>query len=91
MTPKKNEDSAKLKSEWDKIRKLEMKIGKVSKNEADMRQKMYDHKLKMEGMLNKAAKMEEEKKMATHEYDVKNRRGLTSQASQSTSKAKPPV
>ena len=62
MTPDRNtEDSVKLKKEWDKIKRLEMKIGQASKNESKMKQKMYDHKLKMEGMLNKAAKLEEEK------------------------------
>jgi len=41
-------------------------------------QKMYDHRMKMENMLNKAKNMEEEKKQATDTYDLKNRRGLTS-------------
>ena len=34
---------------------------------------------------------EEEKRQATHEYNVKNKRGLTSQANLTASKAKPPM
>jgi hypothetical protein len=45
-----------------------------------MNSKMYDHKLKMEGIMNKARVMEEEKKQTTESYNVRNRRGLTSQA-----------
>lgn len=51
-----------------------------------MKAKMYDHKLRMEGILSKAAKMEEEKKQTTEKFDVKNKRGLTSQASQTAQK-----
>lgn len=46
-----------------------------------MSSKMYEHKVKMEGALGKARAMEEEKKQATQSYDLKNKRGLTSQAS----------
>lgn len=51
--------------------------------------------MKMEAVLNKAAKMEEEKQNATMDYDLKNRRGLASQMSSQTAKkpqkGKPPV
>ena len=49
---------------------------------------MYDHKMKMEVMLSKAKVMEEEKKQATREYDLKNRRGLTTQMSNTAQKTK---
>lgn len=80
-----------MKAEWDKIRKLEAKIGQVNKAQADMSSKMYDHRLKMEAILNKAKVLEEEKKQTTEKYDVKNKRGLTSQASSAAQKSKPPV
>jgi len=38
----------------------------------------------------KAKTWEEEKKQATQQYDLKNKRGLTSQAGLTASKAKPP-
>lgn len=78
-TPSKSRDlDSKMKQEWEKIRKLEAKIGQANRAQEDMKAKMYDHKLRMEGILSKAAKIEEEKKQATEVYDVKNRRGLTS-------------
>ena len=80
-----------MKKEWDKIRKLESQIGQATKAQQDMTAKMYDHRLKMEGILQQASAMEEEKKQATGQYDLKNRRGLTSQANQTASKAKPSV
>lgn len=80
-----------MKAEWEKIRKLEAKIGRVNKAQEAMSSKMYDHRLKMEAILNKAKYMEEEKLEATERYDVKNRRGLTSQVSAPVPKAKPPV
>jgi len=43
-----------------------------------MTSKMYDHRLKMEGMMGKVESMEEEKRQVTGEYDLKNKRGLTS-------------
>ena len=43
-----------------------------------MTAKMYDHRLKMEGILQQANAMEEEKKQTTGQYDKKNLRGLTS-------------
>ena len=52
-----------------------------------MTSKMYDHKMKMENMLNKAKALEEEKLQATNDYDLKNKRGLTSQTE---NKVKPP-
>lgn len=54
-----------------------------------MTTKMNDHKMKMENVLGKARVMEEEKKQATQQYDAKNKRGLTSQLSQ-TAQKKPP-
>jgi len=55
-----------------------------------MMQKMYDHRMKMEAQMNKANLLEEEKKQATESYDMKNRRGLTSQNSK-TAQKKPPL
>ena len=52
---------------------------------------MYEHKVKMEGALGKARAMEEEKNQLTQSYDVKNKRGLTSQASVTAQKGRPPV
>ena len=52
---------------------------------------MYEHKMKMEGALSKARIREEEKKQVTQQYDLKNRRGLTSQSSLTAQKGKPPV
>ena len=54
-----------MKKEWEKIRKLESKIGQATKAQQAMQNKMYDHRLKMEGILNKASMMEEEKKQVT--------------------------
>ena len=56
-----------------------------------MSSKMYEHKVKMEGALGKAWAREEEKKQATQQYDLKNKRGLTSQASLTAQKGRPPV
>jgi hypothetical protein len=56
-----------------------------------MTSRMYEHKVKMEGALGKARAMEEEKNSATSQYDVKNKRGLTSQASLTAQKGRPPV
>ena len=91
MTAEEQEEEAKMKREMAKIRRLEQKIGMANKAQQDMMQKMYDHRMKMENMLNKAKNMEEEKKQATDTYDLKNRRGLTSQAHAQTAKKKPPV
>jgi len=80
-----------MRNEWTKIRQLEKKIGAAQKAQTDMTSKMYDHRMKMEAVLNKSKAMEEEKRQATSQYDLKNKRGLTSQISQSASKPKPPV
>lgn len=44
-----------------------------------MTSKIQDHKMKMEYIMRKAEVMEEEKKQTTQEYNMKNKRGLTSQ------------
>jgi len=56
-----------------------------------MASKLHDHKMRMEADMNKASKWEEEKRQATQQYDLKNKRGLTSQVNQTASKAKPPM
>lgn len=68
-----------MRKEWAKIRSLEQRLGNANKKEQAMTSKMYDHKMKMESILNKAAVMEEEKNEVTKQYDMKNKRGLTSQ------------
>lgn len=83
------EESDKMKKEWAKIRKLEQKLGVANKAQQEMQGKINDQKMRIEAALNKAQGMEEEKKQVTSQYDLKNRRGLTSQIS-GTAK-KPPV
>lgn len=56
-----------------------------------MQEKLYDHRIKLEAKLMRAEKMEEEKNAAMKEYDLKNKRGLTSQISQTTKKGRPPI
>jgi dsDNA-binding SOS-regulon protein len=90
MTAEETEEEAKMKREMAKIRRLEQKIGMVNKAQQDMLQKMYDHRMKMEAQMNKAKTLEEEKKQATESYDLKNKRGLTSQVSK-TAQKKPPI
>ena len=85
-------EEAKVEKEWAKIRRLEQRLGAANKAQADMVEKMNDHKMKMEAVLNRAADMEEVKKQATAQYDLKRKRGLTSQIHQTEKKAqKPPV
>ena len=73
------EQEAKMKQEWAKIRSLEHRLGNANKKQQVMTSKMYDHKMKMESQLNKAELLEEEKREVTKQYDLKNKRGLTSQ------------
>jgi hypothetical protein len=55
-----------------------------------MTSKLNDHKMRMEADMGKAKTWEEEKRQATQQYDLKNKRGLTSQVNKTASKAKPP-
>ena len=85
-------EEAKVDKEWAKIRKLEQRLGAANKAQAEMAAKMNDHKMKMEAVLNKAHDLEEVKKQITQEYDLRKKRGLTSQINQTEKKAsKPPV
>ena len=80
-TPKKKmdpEESDKMKKEWAKIRKLEQKLGVANKNQQQMQTSINDQKMRIEAALNKAQGLEEEKKQVTSQYDLKNKRGLTS-------------
>ena len=84
------EESDKMKREWAKIRKLENKLGAANKAQQHMQGKINDQKMRLEAALNKAQGLEEEKKQVTSQYDLKNKRGLTSQNQSNTAK-KPPV
>ena len=50
----------------------------ANKAQEDMLLKMNDHKMRMEADLNRGKTWEEEKRQATQEYNLKNKRGLTS-------------
>lgn len=67
----------------------------ANKTQQEMASKIHDHKMKMEAVMSKAKTMEEEKRQATQQYDLKNKRGLTSQnqanPNLTAQKAKPPV
>lgn len=83
-----------MRKEWAKIRSLEQQLAAAGKAEQDMASKMQDHRMKMEAGLSKARLLEEEKFNATLDYDIKNKRGLASQMSQTAKKSqkgKPPV
>lgn len=85
-------EEAKVDQEWAKIRRLEQRLGAANKAQANMQEKMNDHKMKMEAVLNRANDMEEVKKQVTAQYDLRKKRGLTSQINQTEKKAeKPPV
>ena len=58
-------EEAKVDKEWAKIRRLEQRLGVANKAQADMVEKMNDHKMKMEAVLNRANDMEEVKKQVT--------------------------
>jgi hypothetical protein len=85
------EADSKMQQEWAKIRKLEQKLGAANKAQQVMVNKIHDHKMQMEFVLRKAQGLEEEKKQTTQQYDLKNKRGLTSQISSTAQKGKPPV
>jgi dsDNA-binding SOS-regulon protein len=67
-----------MSKEWAKIRRLEQKLGFANKAQQEMQGKINDQKMRIEAALNKASVMEEEKRQATFQYDLKNKRGLTS-------------
>lgn len=54
-------------------------LGAANKAQDAMTSKIQDHKMKMEYIMRKAEVMEEEKKQTTQDYNMKNKRGLTSQ------------
>ena len=67
-----------MQKEWAKICRLEQRLGEATRAQEEMTNVMNDHKMKMEAVLSKASKAEEEKRQVTQQYDLKNKRGLTS-------------
>ena len=67
-----------MQKEWAKICRLEQRLGEATKAQEEMTNKMNDHKMKMEAAISLTTKAEEEKRQVTQQYDLKNKRGLTS-------------
>lgn len=51
-----------MEKEWEKIRKLEAKLGNVNKAQEDMTSLMNNHKARMMAELNGVSDIEEEKR-----------------------------